>query len=458
MKFEGKGAKSKDVRWDDQVPGFGVRLWASGKKTFLYKYRFHGRQRYLGLGRYGSLTLDQARKLAQNAAHDVSRGVDPLAEKQKAARGETVADLCREYVAKWSRIHNKTWEKDQERVELYILGRPAEHDPETGELLVEARPAPLPGFRSLKVAAVTRKDVTELNRRIGVELGFPTTANRVMSLLSSMFNRARLDLGMLPQSAPNPAESIKRFPEKSRRRFVRKGEMPALAAAINQEPNVLMQGAIWGYLLTGLRYSKLLELQWTVDQAVPHVNMAAGEIYLPEEHTKSGRVHRIEFNELTRELFSRMWELRFVGNPYVFPGYVEGRPLVNIYKAWGRIKLAAGLVDVKPHDLRRTLGSWLAGKHGNLLFVGEALDQSNERVKAVYGIVDTGPVAAALADYANDLARHGGLLPLPREVVETSGGPAHPSPSGPAPDSASDASADEANSLAATYSSKARLR
>ncbi len=55
-----------DVRWDDDVPGFGIRLYPSGKKAFVLSYRASGRKRLMVLGRYGAdLTLDQARERAQ---------------------------------------------------------------------------------------------------------------------------------------------------------------------------------------------------------------------------------------------------------------------------------------------------------------------------------------------------------------------------------------------------------
>jgi len=69
------GAKNnRDIRWDDDLPGFGLRIYPSGRKAFVLKYRFKNRQKLHTLGTYGILTLDQARKLARTYLVDVLQG------------------------------------------------------------------------------------------------------------------------------------------------------------------------------------------------------------------------------------------------------------------------------------------------------------------------------------------------------------------------------------------------
>ena len=110
-----------DVRWDDDIPGFGVRVYPSGKKAFVLSYRTKGRKRLMVLGRYGAdLTLDQARERAQKHLVNVRDGTDPLEERQKAAQGRTFGGLITSYIERHAKVHKKTWRDDEQRLDRHI--------------------------------------------------------------------------------------------------------------------------------------------------------------------------------------------------------------------------------------------------------------------------------------------------------------------------------------------------
>src|SRR5215216_4774093 len=93
MTYQGKDGQ-RQVTWDDELSGFGVRVYPNGKKVFVLSYRVAGRKRLMTLGTYGHYTVDQARKLARTHLVAIDGGIDPLEARRKDAQGETIVDLC----------------------------------------------------------------------------------------------------------------------------------------------------------------------------------------------------------------------------------------------------------------------------------------------------------------------------------------------------------------------------
>jgi len=91
----GRQIFNRDVRWDDAAPGFGLRIYPTGRKSFVLSYRSNGQKRMMVLGEYGPLTLDQARRAALQRKADLIEGKDPLEQRIAAGKAQTVAELCR---------------------------------------------------------------------------------------------------------------------------------------------------------------------------------------------------------------------------------------------------------------------------------------------------------------------------------------------------------------------------
>lgn len=370
--YQGKGNR-RDIRWDNRLPGFGVRLYPTGKKSFVLSYRCQGRKRLMVLGPYGVLTLDQAREKARQALLDSIDGKDPLESKQRAVDGETVADLCAAYIERHAKLHKKSWKDDERSIRKYIL----------------------PQWSGMKARDLKRSDVAWLHRKVGEQ--YPYAANRLLELLSKMFELARI-WDVIEDTATNPARGVQRFKEKSRDRYVTHEELPRLMQAIDRDSNVYARYALWLYLLTGLRKSELLAREWR------DIDWDREEIRIKE--TKNGRPHYLPLSSAALQVLKQI--PRQQGSPYIFPGAIAGCHMINIDKAWRRIRKAAGVEDVRLHDLRRTVGSWLAQGGNSLHLIGKVLNHKTAKTTAVY------------ARFADDSVRSA-LESLGRQIVGAAG-------------------------------------
>jgi integrase len=395
-----------------ELPGFGVRVFPSGAKSFVVWYRTaQGRKRLQTLGRYGTLTLPQARDLARRSLLQVKTGTDPLEQRQRARHAETVKDLAELYLSRHAKRHKKSWKEDERRLKKWVA----------------------PALGSRRVQEVKRADVARLHSRIGDSA--PYEANRILALVAVMFSKAE-EWGILPEGTPNPAARVQPFRERSRDRWVTPAELPALVSAIEEESSPYVKAAVKLYLLTGLRRSELLGLRWR------DVDFERRELHLGD--TKAGRSHSVPLSAPALEVLRAL--PRQIGNAYVFPGEKAGRPLVNINKPWRRIRtrlwlstnpeLAADLRQraeadlrsrskhastrpaaveartlalaqaeageadlIRLHDLRRTVGSWLATSGASLPLIGKVLNHSNASTTQIYAQLAEDATRVALEEH-----------------------------------------------------------
>lgn len=360
---------AQQIIYDDEIPGLGVRLYPSGAKSFVVRYRTaSGRSRYLTLGRYGVLTLAQARQKARKALVQAADGQDPARDRQEARAAVTVSEFAETYMDRHSKPHKRTWQEDRRRIDTHIK----------------------PAIGSLPLVEVTTGDLSALHAKVA-KAG-KVEANRVLELFRAMFNKAR-KWGVVPKGTPNPASDFDRFEERSRDRWVRPSEMPALVKAVEAEPNVYIRSAVWLLLLTGCRRSEILRAKWA------DVDRERRELRIPD--TKSGGARTVPLTDAALEVLDGIPRQR--GNPWIICGAHKGKRLKGFAKAWRRIRKAAGLEDVTIHDIRRTVGSWLATAGVSLHVVGDVLGHRDPTATAIYARIAEEAPRKALAAYSEEL-------------------------------------------------------
>lgn len=360
---------------DADIPGFGVRLTKSGK-VFILEKRIQGRMRRVTIGAYGPLTMEQAREKALALTHEIIEGHNPADVRQEKRQELSWGELTQLYLERHA-PRKRTASNDKNMLTRYF--KPWQHR---------------------RLSSLTRKDVALLHGRIGESAKY--AANRVVALVRKMFNLARL-WGVY--GGENPATGIELFPEEKRDRFIQPHELPKLFEALNEEPNPYIRTAFLVALLTGARRGEVLAMRWA------DVDLRQAIWRIPD--TKTRRPHWLPLPQPVVTLLQAL--PRGHDNPYVFPGRDGRGHLVNITKAWTRIRTHAGLADVRIHDLRRTLGSWLVASGASLPLIGKALNHSQVSTTAIYARLSLDPVRTALESNAQRMLSASGELQLSPE-------------------------------------------
>jgi integrase len=190
-----KPTEGEVVLWDDEMPGFGLRAKSSGAKSFIVQYRnANGRSRRLTVGRYGVLTVEEARKAAKLALAEVVKGSDP-AESRKLARGAmTIEELAAEYMDKAEKglILTRKGEAKSSSTIYTDKGRVARHIvPLIGKRTVKDFTSSDAGrFQRDVIAGKSAADVKTKLRGRAIVTGGKGTASRTMGLLGGIFSYA----------------------------------------------------------------------------------------------------------------------------------------------------------------------------------------------------------------------------------------------------------------------------
>lgn len=365
--------------WDRELRGFGVQVMPSGLKSFVIQYRTpEGRNRRAVIGRYGLMTVEEARKLAHEKLVAVSKGVDPVAEEAKAAGLLTVAEVCDWYLAEAEAgrilgrrrrpIKSSTLAMDRSRIEAHIkplLGRRQVASLKLGD--VEGAQADIAAGKTSKPRAGSRG---------GATTGGEGVAARTMSTLHSILEHA-VRLGKIEA---NPAKGVRRLASAPRERRLSRSEIERLgktlraAAEEGEHPTGL--AAIRFLLLTGFRRMEALGLQGT------WLDEEECAIRFPD--TKSGAQIRV----IGQAAIDLLLDQPKTKSPFFFPAdWGEGH-FIGVVRVLDRVCQKAELADITPHTLRHTYAS-LAGDLGfSELTIAALLGHSARGVTQRYVHID----------------------------------------------------------------------
>src|SRR5262245_697028 len=388
-----QSSRSELTVWDNAVTGFGVRVRATGAKSYVVVYRA-GAGRGAPVRRYtiaavGKITPERARTRAKIILGAVAHGHDPANQKTAERGMPTVAELADSFVT------------------AKCKGRTAEFYRDILDRIVK------PAVGTNKADKLTRLQVGRLHSSLA---DTPFQANRVLAVVGSMYAFAGR-AGFVPEGT-NPARGIDKFKESRRERFLTGEELERLGSAIREAET---GGILWTVdetkptakhvpktkrstkiapsaaaalrllLFTGCRLREILHLRWE------HVDFERGCLFLPD--SKTGRKTVI----LNAPALAVLNALERVG-PYVVSGDDPAQPRHDSKRPWDALTKQAGLVGVRLHDLRHTYASFGAGGGLGLPIIGRLLGHAQATTTARYAHLDNDPLRRASEAIAGRIA------------------------------------------------------
>jgi integrase len=351
--------------WDGDITGFGLRVHATGGRSFFLNYRVQGREKRITIGRWPTWSTARAREQARKLRKLVdNEGRDPAGERREREAAATIDDLVQRYVRDHLSARTRARVDEEKRMlaEIsHLLGR------------------------DTPVASVHFGDMEELHRKItqgyGGKKSRPVRANRTLAVASKMFSMALRPLA--GEDKPwrnavdgNPCKGVERNREEPAGRLFGRDQLEAISDALAAYPGPAAD-CIRLVMLTGCRPAEARSALWSEFDAEP------GYWNKPSSHTKQKKQHRTPLAPPALRLIERLRAKRT--GPVVFPGRAPGGTIDALWHCWAFVRERAGLgKDARLYDLRHTFASLGAGGGLSLPILGRLLGHSSSKTTERY--------------------------------------------------------------------------
>ena len=371
-------AGARSTVYDTEVPKLAIRLTAAGARTFYVVKRDGPTMSWVKLGMFPEMTPEAARKAAERVLGDFAKGINPATAKRAERDKQTLGEAYEQYrvlhvaprgIKSAEAIH-AIWER--------CLGPMPDAPVKKHGRKRTKHPSGVDWSRR-KLDAIDNAAIRALHAGIGKT--HKTLANRVIELMSSVYNRAS-EAGY---SGSNPTAGIKPFKETKRDRFIQSGELPQFFTALAEDTSEDFKHFVLLSLLTGARRDNALAMQWQ------DVDLQSATWRIPK--TKNDEPQVVA---LVPEAIEVLRERKPQEAGYVFPAPSANGHLTPPKKRWQQLLTRAKLTNLRIQDLRRSLGSWQAISGASLAIIGKSLGHKSPDATMIYARLSLDPVRASL--------------------------------------------------------------
>lgn len=384
--------------YDSETSGLGLFVHPTGKKTFFWFRRLAGKPVRKTIGEFPAVSVENARIEAAKFNTENEKwkswkksgyeGPNPIKRAQTGSL--TLGEIFKAYYNGYRKQTAKSQERlpeEQRRFDRYL------------------KP-----FADRRMDSLQRDELVDLHNEISLKNG-RITANRTIELGKRMVNWAIRPKGSKKGggglwSGENPFQFVEFNPEKPKDRFAQKDELQRLFKALRHERSRTVRDFVLLALYTGQRRGNIAAMRWdeisvTADnqrlwripdpknrepQVVPLMPQAAAVLAQRMKHRGDSPS---ETADITRRKQNGKNFDNQQNSAFVFPSTGKLGHIRDIKKGWKRLKKAAEIHDLTIHDLRRTLGSWMAQSNVSLLIIGKALGHRSTEATQIYARLQT---------------------------------------------------------------------
>lgn len=392
------------VHWDGELTGFGVRVRATGAKSFVAVYRTGGRnspQRRVTIGAVGKIEADKARDEARAIILQAELGQDRAAEKAKLRAEMTFDRVCDLYLKEGCETKKaSTVATDTGRIERHI--KPLLGKKRIGEI---TRTDVEKFMRDVANGKTAADEKTKLHGRAIVE-GGKGTATRTVGLLGGIMTFAV----SRQLRADNPVRGVKRYADKKGETFLSAADLGKVGAALTaleaEGANPAAIAIIRLLAFTGARKSEIASLRWS------EVDLARGYLRLGDSKTGA---KIIPIGAPACEVLAGVAVID--ASEFVFPAASGNSHFQGVEKVWRKARVAAGFPDLRLHDLRHSFASVGLARGDALPVIGAILGHADVKTTSRYAHLADDPVRAAADGIAVEVANALANRPASRDNV-----------------------------------------